>query len=299
MEHIEEILNKDEEEENNDKESYMMDSESKEKQERRSKSKGKKPSGREKERADFEEDNKKKQNSSSNDQFKNETKASLSIQVLMKAIETDKECFKKGIPALEKLRTIPYLSQILKTIEVATFFLNMNGLNLLEEFLKKNPDGSTPCYNQIEKILDIISLLNISKEHLEDSNILDVLSGLAKLKLPVHLENKSKIIFSKLQRLSSGLYNNKVDINKENEAYTKFLNKKKIKAKYEDGGNMNSKIFYEKINSERRIPMKALFDFTLKPEKMDIKPDDPNRNSLYMQNSRRFNDNYLRLNEEH
>ncbi len=279
-----------------------QDSETLNKDNRKSKSKGKKQGTKERVN-DFDDENRnnKQINSNVNDQLKYESKASLSIQVLMKAIEKDKECFKRGLPAIEKLRTIPYLAQILKTNEIASYFLNGNGLNLIEEYFKKNPDGSVPCLNQIGKMLDIISGLNIVKEHLEDSNILDVLSSLFKMNLPTQLENKAKVIFNKLQRISIGLYNNKVDINKENQVYTKYINKKRNNAKNEDGfSNMNAKIFYEKLNSERRIPMKALFDFTLKPEKMDIKPDDPNRNSLFTSNSRKYyTDKYLRLNEDH
>ncbi len=197
------------------------------------------------------------------------------IEILYNAIEKDKECIKNKIPAVYKLKILPYLIKLLNKQNVSSSFLQKDGLHYLEEFLKKNPDGSFQCFNQMSKVLDIINDLPIIKEHLEDSNILNTITSIEKsLYQNKLIQIKAKNLSDKLIRITNGLRNN-FSIEAENEIYTSlFLSKKRNN---ESSSGENGKIIYEKLNEKRMVPQKSLFDFTFNPHPKDIPVTDDER----------------------
>jgi len=194
------------------------------------------------------------------------------IEILSKCVSKDKDNMKKGLPALEKLKCLPYLLKILYKPNYSNYFLQMNGLILLQEYLKKNSDGSFPCINQIEKILNLLEDLPITKEQLEECQIGGYVSEIEKnLKESKVIQRKSKLLFEKWLRVATGLDSNYASIETENEIYTKLFFRKKRRVNDsinldEEGNNLDSKALYEKLNEDRKVPQKALFDFTFKPD---------------------------------
>lgn len=169
--------------------------------------------------------------------------------------------------------------KLLNKLNVSTSFLQKNGLHYLEEFLKKNPDGSFQCFNQMSKVLDILNELPIMKEHLEDSDILSTISSIEKgLYQNKLIQIKAKNLYDKLVRITNGLRNNFNSIEVENEIYTSlFLSKKRNNNNNEVSNNENGREIYEKLNEKRMVPQKSLFDFTFNPHPKDIPVTDDER----------------------
>jgi hypothetical protein len=160
----------------------------------------------------------------------------------------------------------------------------------IQEFLKRNNDKSFPCFNQIEKMLNLLEDLPITKEHLEDCNIGGYVADIEKnLKDCMSIQRKSKNLFEKWIRIATGLDNTFASIETENEIYTKlFLRKKKnrnwgngiddnhdihegAENEMRDGNErLDSRQLYDKMNENKKVPQKALFDFTIAPENKEI-----------------------------
>lgn len=199
------------------------------------------------------------------------------IEILEKCIERDNYNFSKKIPALEKLKCLPYLIGVLSKANYSYHFLQKNGLQYIQEFLKRTKDGSLPCLNQIEKIIDLLDSLPITKEHLEDCQIGTYIADIEKnLKENKMIQRKAKNIYDKWLRIATGLDNNYASIETENAIYSKLFLKKKRKnedinhSNINNDNNLDSKALYEKLNSNRKVPQKSLFDYTFKPENKEI-----------------------------
>lgn len=204
-------------------------------------------------------------------QMKINNQVSSLIAFLDKAIEKDNENANNNQPSLEKLRSLPYLDKILHKESFSNEFLQKNGLNYLQEFLKRSQDGSFPCINQIQKILSILDDLPITKEQLEESKInsfiLDIKKNLKECK---KTQTKARLLYDKWMRVISGLENTQNNIDNENEHYSRLFLKKK---RGTDNSNMDNELYrnyYEKLSEKKVIPQKALYDFIVNPDPKEI-----------------------------
>lgn len=213
-----------------------------------------------------------KQDSMLNDLETILSRAKICIRKLQECIEADKELMKKGRPALEKMKALPYIEKILYKKNYANAFLNLKGLKYLQEFIRKNSDDTYPCINQVNRILDLLDSLPIEKRHLDECSLGKLVLEIQKtMKGNQDLQRKSKMLLDKWFRIVADINISYSDIDHENHVYSRIFSNKKRK-RPED-----SRI------PQSVIPKKALFDFTVKPvpAKVSFKNDDKFANKNY------------------
>lgn len=108
------------------------------------------------------------------------------------AIESDIENNKQGKPGIAKLRILDKVITKLKNPAFAELFLDNDGLNIINKFISRLPDGSWPLSNVRTKILILINGLPCNTDHMRSSELgrtLAILQGSRK-ELP---ENKKLI----------------------------------------------------------------------------------------------------------
>lgn len=87
------------------------------------------------------------------------------------ATESDIENNKKGKPGIAKLRLMEKVITKLKNPNFAEYFLEADGLNVINRFIRKLPDGSWPLSNVRSKIFHLIYSLPCSTEHLRSTEL--------------------------------------------------------------------------------------------------------------------------------
>eukprot|EP01017_Pseudomicrothorax_dubius_P009193 TRINITY_DN13084_c0_g1_i3.p1 TRINITY_DN13084_c0_g1~~TRINITY_DN13084_c0_g1_i3.p1 ORF type:complete len:204 (+),score=46.35 TRINITY_DN13084_c0_g1_i3:54-665(+) len=103
------------------------------------------------------------------------------IDSMRNAIEEDYDSMQKGKPALKRLRLIPRISQELYNKKVQRFFLKKGGLELLHQWISKQPNGDQPSLNLCMGILPIIYEMDISYSQLQNSTIGPTIRALKRL----------------------------------------------------------------------------------------------------------------------
>jgi transcription factor SPN1 len=211
---------------------------------------------------------------------------------LREAVEVDKQNLLKKKPALEKLKLLPLIQKFMANFLYQKTFLNEGGLELIQDFIKKNKDGTYPALNQITTILDILSNLQITLQHLQNCQIGGYVMDISKnFHHSKAIQKKASEIVEKWSRIVWGINTNYNDIDTENLAYQRIYLKKRKRE--EDEGSSSEEEGEEKkgskteervkkeqnIYSHARIPKKGLFDFTVKPVSnlVDNKGDDLSR----------------------
>lgn len=108
------------------------------------------------------------------------------------AIETDNENNKAGKPGIAKLRMVDKVITKLKSHSFASVFLDHSGLEIINKFINKLPDGSWPLSTVRGKLLSSIYGLPIHMEHIKKTELGKTLSALlnSNKELP---ENKKMI----------------------------------------------------------------------------------------------------------
>ncbi len=87
------------------------------------------------------------------------------------ATESDIENNKKGKPGIAKLRLMEKIITKLKGHSFAEYFLDSDGLNIINRFIAKLPDGSWPLSNVRTKILNLIYSLPCNTDHLRSTEL--------------------------------------------------------------------------------------------------------------------------------
>jgi hypothetical protein len=87
------------------------------------------------------------------------------------ASDTDCENNKKGNPGLAKLRIVDKVITKLKSKEFSEIFLDKDGLNVINKFISKLPDGSWPLSNVRNSILKLIYTLPAHVDHLKHTDL--------------------------------------------------------------------------------------------------------------------------------
>lgn len=85
------------------------------------------------------------------------------------ASESDIESNKAGKPGTAKLRIADKVISKLKNMRFAEQFLHCNGLNIINKFLVKLPDGSWPLSNVRNGILKLIYTLPVTVDQIRSS----------------------------------------------------------------------------------------------------------------------------------
>lgn len=90
---------------------------------------------------------------------------------MTQAYEKDVANNKQGKPALEKLKLMDKICKKLKHQTFASYFLDSNGLDVINNFISMLPDGSWPLSSLRSKILEIIYKLPATIEHLRSTRL--------------------------------------------------------------------------------------------------------------------------------
>ncbi len=205
---------------------------------------------------------------------------------------------KRKKPALEKLKLISYIQKFLSNFHYQKLFLEFQGLEILQEWIKRNIDGSYPVFNQINIILDVLFQLPVTVTNLRNCSIGSYVMDLKNLKESKQIKKKASEIVEKWSRIVWDINTNYSDFEAENKHYkTIFSNRKRNRESnfmdndesenpYRNSRNyVENKLPKEEIDmkgkveknknlanshmneySHAKIPKKALFDFTVKPE---------------------------------
>ena len=215
------------------------------------------------------------------------------IGKLRECVEEDKHLQRENKPSLEKLKMLPKIRTFLANIYYQKEFLDQEGLEVLQNWLKRNRDGTYPPLNQISTILDVLFNLNrIEIEHLKSCSIGGYVMEISNNEsLSKNIINKAKEIVKKWSRI---VYRINVDYSKneiENddskyrefkENTRKFYEDEDIEDKAEeeeegeedDEGKIKRKELKDvplenlqeyEIYHSSKIPKKGLFDFSKKP----------------------------------
>jgi hypothetical protein len=195
---------------------------------------------------------------------------------MREAVELDKQYFDLKKPSLEKLKLLPAIHKFLANIYFQKLFLQQNGLELLQEWIRKNPDGTYPALNQITQIIDLLSGLQISLHYLKNCQIGGYVMDLSKnMKDSKTIQKKAKDLVEKWSRIVWDINTNYTDIESENRMYEMVYRKKPRYDGEEDDDEFgkenlqgNKDVVMKRDNdlySHAKIPKKGLFDFTVKP----------------------------------
>eukprot|EP01022_Parablepharisma_sp_SALTPOND_P005372 TRINITY_DN122305_c0_g1_i1.p1 TRINITY_DN122305_c0_g1~~TRINITY_DN122305_c0_g1_i1.p1 ORF type:complete len:375 (-),score=45.08 TRINITY_DN122305_c0_g1_i1:24-1028(-) len=104
------------------------------------------------------------------------------INGMSQAVENDITAKNEGKFALGKLRLLPKVEALLRKQHYHEPFLNNSGCQVLAAWLRKHSDGSYPCLNVVNGMLDVLDLLPIEPEHLRDCkdlgrNMMEIYQG--------------------------------------------------------------------------------------------------------------------------
>ena len=224
------------------------------------------------------------------EQIKNESL--IFISKLRECVEEDKQLQRENKPSLEKLKFLPKIRTFLANIHYQREFLEQDGLEVLQNWLKRNRDGTYPPLNQILTILEVLfNLSNIETDHLQRCNIGGYVMEISNSKsVSSNIKNKANELIKKWARI---IYKISVDYSKneyenDDSKYQEF--KENAFSYYDDEFNENIHEDNEEDGSEGAtkknkkstqisldnlqeyetynnsiIPKKGLFDFTKKP----------------------------------
>lgn len=111
---------------------------------------------------------------------------------LDEAINRDLECNKRGLPGINKLKCVDVLLTKLKNKNMQHIFLEKDGLDILNRYITRLPDGSWPLSSVRKKILSLIYDLPIQIEHLK-STLLGRTLSILQTSPHEHQDNKKAI----------------------------------------------------------------------------------------------------------
>ena len=147
------------------------------------------------------------------------------LQEMESAYITDQDCHQRGKPAMQKLQLVDKVLIKLKNQGFARIFLDKGGLEHINNFIKKLPDGSFPLSNQRKNILQAILRLPCTEHHLKFTRLGKTLSALENSNK--ELDDNVKLIHEikdKWSRIVSGVnmeYNRLETFEKENSGLMK------------------------------------------------------------------------------
>jgi len=223
----------------------------------------------------------------------------LKFQAKMReAIEIDKTNMQRNQPAIEKLKLVNIIQKFLSNYHYQKVFLECLGMEILQEWIKRNRDGSYPVFNQISVILDVLDQLPVSVTNLRNCAIGSYVMDLKEIKESKSMQKKASELIEKWSRIVWDINTNYSDFEAENKHYKAiFANRKRQRdlnfidnedsenrfndeskrgnldnqRNRDEGGNVKEKaknLASSHLNeySHAKIPKKALFDFIVKPD---------------------------------
>jgi transcription factor SPN1 len=193
---------------------------------------------------------------------------------LREAIEDDRKSFNKKLPAINKLKLLSTIEKFLSNNCYQKTFLDVGGLEVLKEWIKRNKDGTYPILNQITKMLDILNTIQIRAEHLKSSDIGGYVNELSKnMKDSKAIQKKANDMVTKWSRIIWEINTDYSNIEEENQNYKQvFINRKRQRDVLDEDEEREED---EKVKKEENkdasmykhamIPKKGYFDFTERP----------------------------------
>lgn len=100
------------------------------------------------------------------------------LQEMNDAINKDNNANKKGMPGMSKLGLVEKVVSQLKNQGLQRKFLEQDGLEMVNRFISKLPDGSWPLSSARSKILNLIMVLPTELDQLRSTNLGRTLSNL-------------------------------------------------------------------------------------------------------------------------
>jgi len=240
---------------------------------------------------------------------------------LREANEEDMILIGKKLPAMNKLKLLSYVEQFLSNKYFQNEFLrgqDNEGCKILENWIKKNPDGTYPPINQLNKMIDILSILKIDVDNLRECKIGKYMMDISKnLKNNRTVAKKAKDLCEKWLRQIYGINNDYRDyLNEHENSSERILNRKREKSgiqesekKSNDQLDMKPVLEEDAENGKKetnifthaRIPKKGLFDFNKRPIPMISKEAlKANANKIInyskiLQKKKEFTNNYKKV----
>jgi hypothetical protein len=143
------------------------------------------------------------------------------LQEMNDAINKDNAANIKGLPGMAKLGMVERLTSQMKSTGLQTKFLEQDGLEMINRFISKLPDGSWPLSSARAKVLELIFVLPTELDQLRSTNLGRTLSNLQTS--PNEFKANKKIIQYIKDKWSRKICNISVEYTRlENEEVTIF-----------------------------------------------------------------------------
>ena len=195
-------------------------------------------------------------------------KVNIFMSKLRESIELDKDNVKNNFPAFNKIKLLNIIEKFLINHRQQKIFLDMDGCKLLEEWCKKDSEGSYPCINHLSKILGILSNLRVELDHLKECSLGKYVFEISKnYKISKAVNKQAQELIQKWSRIIFEISSDYSEMIEKHQEVSCILKHKRV-------GDQNiNNIFNEKesedgtINAYKQscIPKKGLFDFKVLP----------------------------------
>ncbi len=144
------------------------------------------------------------------------------------AAKKDQENKAAGKITFEKLKLLPKIKAELKKNHYHEPFLSKAGCNILALWIQRYPDGTLPCLDVLDGVLDIVDNLPITKKYLHETKDLGTgVMSLYKTNESVQLRMKAKRLIDKWCRTLFGIdldYQNLSDKEQNYMQFQKYIN---------------------------------------------------------------------------
>jgi len=199
-----------------------------------------------------------------------ENEASWLISKMEEAFKLDQECLECKQLALNKLRILPEFDKILRKEYVQKNFLDKDGLDSIEKWLRKMPDGSSPSQTLKKKLLEIIHILPVEEDHLKNSKLGRLLYEMQRgTNEDINTKKLLKDIITKWARIllempADYAYRREVETEREN-----TVQKIKVNINEETKEMLNLKPVNSTYKSNARV-LKSGYDFAKRPQQLNL-----------------------------
>lgn len=190
---------------------------------------------------------------------------------MREAVFLDEKNLKEFRPALNKLKMVKKIENFLYNFNYQKFFLESNGLDVIQEWIKKNRDGTYPVFNQISTILDCLSNLNVTILDLRNSNIGAYILELKQSNISKPIVKKASDIIEKWSRIIWDINTNYSDIELENQHYLSVFSNKKRNRNGMEIGEFDEEIMSNNDNEDRKVNLE---------NENKLMPKDPRKKGL-------------------
>lgn len=147
------------------------------------------------------------------------------IDNIVGAAEVDKQNKAEGKLALEKIKLLPEIKSQLKKTQYHETFLEKKGLYALSLWTQRNEDGSYPCFDILQGVLDICGDLPVTTDNLLEcgKELGRSIKEIYKTSESEQLRVKAKRLIDKWSRNIYGIETNSYNLSEKEDGYTQYL----------------------------------------------------------------------------